>query len=111
MGFFNFGKTDNSWLEEIILPYDIAKALYICKKNHAMPMLINSSLDKYLNIGSSKCKKVVDALMNGTLKVKLENGDIVQSKEIDFGITGKEALSEYTPYIDLIVNLDKYGKN
>lgn len=45
MGFFNFGKTDNSWLEEIILPYDIAKALYICKKNHAMPMLINSSLD------------------------------------------------------------------
>ena len=111
MGFFSFGKTDNSWLEEIILPYDIAKALYVCKKNHAIPMLISSNLDKYLHIGSGKCKKVIDALMNGTLKVKMENGDIVLSKDIDFGITGKEALSEYTPYIDLIVNLDKYGKN
>ena len=33
MGFFNFGKKDEPWLEEIILPYDIAKAVLICKKN------------------------------------------------------------------------------
>ena len=110
MGFFNFGKKDETWLEEIILPYDIAKAVFICKKNHALPMLINSNLDKYLNVGSNKCKKVVNALMEGTLQIKCENGDVVYSNDIDFGVTGKETLKEYTPYIDLIVNLDKYGK-
>ena len=73
-------------------------------------MLINSNLDKYLNVGSNKCKKVVSALMEGTLQIKCENGDVVCSNDIDFGVTGKEDLKEYTPYIDLIVNLDKYGK-
>lgn len=58
MGIFDFGKKDESWMEEIFSPYDIAKVLYISKKYHAMSTLINYNLDKYLNIRSNKCGKM-----------------------------------------------------
>ena len=54
--------------------------------------------------------KLITAGAKGNEPLVMSNGDVVYSNDIDFGVTGKEALKEYTPYIDLIVNLDKYGK-